>query len=55
MMSVSLLNSDLGTNILKDLVLRFCPIITDVNTRSRVGADEVRDKGMSHCRGRLIG
>ncbi len=45
---------ELCANVLKDLILEFCPIITKEDTRSRVGADEVKDKGMSHCRSRLI-
>ncbi len=35
--------------------IKFCSIIAEENTRNRVGADEVRDKSMSHCRSRLIG
>ncbi len=45
---------ELCANVLKDLILEFCPIITKEDTRSRVRADEVRDKGMSLCRNRLI-
>lgn len=43
-----LLDTELGTNIPKDLVFKFCPIVAKVHTRSRVNVDEVGDKGMRH-------
>ena len=43
-----LLNVKFSIDILKDLVLEFCSIVTEENTS--VGADEIRNNGMSHCR-----
>ncbi len=49
-----LLNVKLSADIPKDLILKFCPIITEENTRSHVGAEEMRNNGMSHCSSKFI-
>ncbi len=49
-----LLNVTLSPNIPKDLIRKFHPITTKEKMKSRVGADQMKNNGMSHYSSRLI-
>ncbi len=45
---------ELCANVLKNLIFKLCPVVTQESRRSRVRTNEMRYEGISHCRSRLV-